>query len=38
MPDDNELVAAILSVTVSEDIDMKHGPGPDLGVPPVMEY
>jgi hypothetical protein len=38
MPNDDELVVAIRSVTVSEDIDVKQGPGPDLGVPPAMEY
>jgi hypothetical protein len=36
--DNDELVAAMWYVTVSDDIDVKKGPVPDLGVPPAMEY
>jgi hypothetical protein len=37
MPDDDELVAAIHSVAVSDDINVKDRPGPDLGVHHIME-
>jgi hypothetical protein len=38
MPDDDEFLAAIQSVTISDDIDVNQGPGPDLGVSPAIEY
>jgi hypothetical protein len=38
MPDNDEIVEAILSLPVAEDIAAEPGPSPDLGNAPSMEY
>jgi hypothetical protein len=38
MPDDDEIIQAIRSVTISDDIEVNAGPEPDLGNTLVIEY
>jgi hypothetical protein len=38
MPDDDQIIHAIHSVTVSDDIGINPVPDPDVGNPPAVEY
>jgi hypothetical protein len=38
IPDNSKITHVICSIVVSDDIDVKHVPKPDLGNPPTVEY